>query len=289
MRVPACARMRSWSCPASTRGKISVPSPRRRDETMTDATRPGSRPRRHHGSADNASNRPARRPLARTAPEPPVVAPRGVVLAASSRPTAPAPAWSTAGRTRSWRSRRPATAARTAPAPTPCHEERRDEHREDAEHRPGAAGRRSSAVPPVAAGRSGQPRAMWVWMFSISTVASSTSTPTASARPPSVMMLIVWPVSPEPDHARQQRDRDVSITTMNALRQSRRNSRTIRPVRSAPARPFEQQALDRPGDVRRLVELDADLDVVGHDRLHSAGCALTCVRPRSASRRRPAW
>ena len=30
-------------------------------------------------------------------------------------------------------------------------------------------------------------------MFSISTVASSTRTPTASARPPSVMMLIVSP------------------------------------------------------------------------------------------------
>ena len=30
-------------------------------------------------------------------------------------------------------------------------------------------------------------------MFSISTVASSTKMPTASARPPSVMMLMVWP------------------------------------------------------------------------------------------------
>src|ERR1035438_10721570 len=32
------------------------------------------------------------------------------------------------------------------------------------------------------------PGAIWVWMFSISTVASSTRTPTASARPPSVLI-----------------------------------------------------------------------------------------------------
>ena len=53
------------------------------------------------------------------------------------------------------------------------------------------------------------PGSMCVWMFSISTVASSTSTPTASARPPSVMMLIVWPVSPEQHHGAEQRERNV--------------------------------------------------------------------------------
>ena len=35
---------------------------------------------------------------------------------------------------------------------------------------------------------------LW-WMFSISTVASSTRMPIASARPPRVMRLIVWPVN----------------------------------------------------------------------------------------------
>ena len=35
------------------------------------------------------------------------------------------------------------------------------------------------------------PRARCVWMFSMATVASSTRMPTASARPPSVMTLIV--------------------------------------------------------------------------------------------------
>ena len=53
------------------------------------------------------------------------------------------------------------------------------------------------------------PGSICVWMFSISTVASSTSTPTASARPPSVMMLMVWPVGPEQHHGAEQRERDI--------------------------------------------------------------------------------
>ena len=53
------------------------------------------------------------------------------------------------------------------------------------------------------------PGSICVWMFSISTVASSTSTPTASARPPSVMMLMVCPVAHKQDHRAQQRERNV--------------------------------------------------------------------------------
>ncbi len=53
------------------------------------------------------------------------------------------------------------------------------------------------------------PGSICVWMFSISTVASSTSTPTASASPPSVMMLMVWPVAHSRTTARQQRERNV--------------------------------------------------------------------------------
>ncbi len=40
---------------------------------------------------------------------------------------------------------------------------------------------------------SGLPIIRLRWMFSTSTVASSTSMPMASASPPSVMMLMVWP------------------------------------------------------------------------------------------------
>ena len=45
-------------------------------------------------------------------------------------------------------------------------------------------------------------------MFSMVTVASSTRMPTASARPPRVMMLSVWPVAQSADQRRQHRQRD---------------------------------------------------------------------------------
>ena len=50
-----------------------------------------------------------------------------------------------------------------------------------------------SAVASLAARARLRPSARRVWMFSIATVASSTRMPTASANPPRVMMLIVWP------------------------------------------------------------------------------------------------
>ena len=94
-----------------------------------------------------------------------------------------------------------------------------------------------------------------VWMFSIETVASSTSTPTASARPPSVMMLIVCPVAQNAMTAANSAN-GMFITTISALRQSRKNSNTTSPVRSAPinnrSRSTDRSAADtfRTGPVR---------------------------------------
>ena len=69
-------------------------------------------------------------------------------------------------------------------------------------------------------------------MFSMVTVASSTRIPTASASPPSVMMLIV-----SPSAARQaieaRMDSGMEMKMMRVLRQLPRNSRIIRPVRQA--------------------------------------------------------
>ncbi len=80
------------------------------------------------------------------------------------------------------------------------------------------------------------PGSIWVWMFSISTVASSTRTPTASARPPSVMMLMVWPVAQSRTTAASSAN-GIFMTTISALRQSRRKISTIRPVSAAPSSP----------------------------------------------------
>ncbi len=70
------------------------------------------------------------------------------------------------------------------------------------------------------------------WMFSISTVASSTRMPTASASPPSVMMLIV---SPRALITQMETRIESGIETamMMVLRQLPRNSRIMAAVRQA--------------------------------------------------------
>jgi len=73
-------------------------------------------------------------------------------------------------------------------------------------------------------------------MFSISTVASSTRMPTASARPPSVITLSVWPIALRiASDARIESGIDV-ITT-RVLRQLPRKRRIMRPVRQAAIAP----------------------------------------------------
>src|SRR5581483_4829753 len=72
-------------------------------------------------------------------------------------------------------------------------------------------------------------RSICVWMFSTSTVGSSTRMPTASASPPSVMRLSVWPVSQSETTAPRSAS-GIFRTTTKTLRQSRRNRSTIKPV-----------------------------------------------------------
>jgi len=69
-------------------------------------------------------------------------------------------------------------------------------------------------------------------MFSIVTVASSTRIPTASASPPSVMILMVSPSAAR--QAMEARiDSGMETKIMRVLRQLPRNSRIINPVRHA--------------------------------------------------------
>ena len=69
-------------------------------------------------------------------------------------------------------------------------------------------------------------------MFSIVTVASSTRIPTASARPPSVMMLMVCP-SACSAISEDRIDSGIEIAMMQVLRQLPRNSRIIAAVSAA--------------------------------------------------------
>jgi hypothetical protein len=69
-------------------------------------------------------------------------------------------------------------------------------------------------------------------MFSIATVASSTRMPTASASPPSVMMLIVWP-SADSAISEVSTASGIEIAMISVARQLPRNSRIIIAVSAA--------------------------------------------------------
>ena len=66
----------------------------------------------------------------------------------------------------------------------------------------------TSRVPSRIATVSGLPSVRLRWMFSIVTVALSTSRPIASASPPRVIRLIVLPGQEQPDQAGEDRQRD---------------------------------------------------------------------------------
>ena len=87
-------------------------------------------------------------------------------------------------------------------------------------------------APSSTARTSGFFMAMLRCVFSISTVASSTRMPTASAMPPSVITLMVWPVilSTISD---TRMESGMEMQTIRVLRQLPRNIRIIRPVRMA--------------------------------------------------------
>ncbi len=87
-------------------------------------------------------------------------------------------------------------------------------------------------APSMIACRISFPCAMLRLTFSIPTVASSTRMPTASASPPSVITLSVWPsaASPMIEHRMAS---GIDVAMMSVLRQLPRKSRIMRAVRHA--------------------------------------------------------
>ena len=94
------------------------------------------------------------------------------------------------------------------------------------------AGTAISAAPCRIASYSGWPSSRKRSMFSIVTVASSTRMPTASARPPRVMMLIVWP-SALRTAIELRIESGIETAMISVLRQLPRKSRIISAVRHA--------------------------------------------------------
>ena len=74
------------------------------------------------------------------------------------------------------------------------------------------------------------------WVFSSSTVASSTRMPTARAMPPSVMMLSDWP-SAHRTMMDVRIDSGIDVATMSVLRHEPRKSRIMRAVSPAAMAP----------------------------------------------------
>ena len=74
------------------------------------------------------------------------------------------------------------------------------------------------------------------WVFSIVTVELSTRMPTASASPPSVMVLSVWPMKYRTT-IDVRIDRGIEIMTIRVDRHDPRNSRIISPVSPAAIAP----------------------------------------------------
>jgi len=98
------------------------------------------------------------------------------------------------------------------------------------------AGVATSAAPSRMARRSGLPSSICRWLFSISTVASSTRMPTARAMPPSVITFSDWCriLSMMID---VRIDSGIDVITMTVLRHDPRNSRIITAVRPAAMAP----------------------------------------------------
>src|SRR5580704_9948539 len=95
-----------------------------------------------------------------------------------------------------------------------------------------SAGNAIWAAPSRIASRVGFCSPMWRWTFSIVTVASSTSRPTASANPPRLMMLMVWPRALR-TAMEAKMDNGIEIAMITVLRQSPKKTRIISAVSRA--------------------------------------------------------
>ena len=102
--------------------------------------------------------------------------------------------------------------------------------------------------------------------FSISTVASSTRMPTASARPPSVIVLSVCPIA-ENTMTDTRIDSGMETTMTSVERHEPRKSRIIRPGQRGGDQRLAEHAVQRRAHEHRLVEQRRDLQIRRQRRL----------------------
>ena len=115
----------------------------------------------------------------------------------------------------------------------------------DAEQRDEGRRARSAARRRGSRWRTSLPCSRCQLMFSMVTVASSTRMPTASARPPSVMMFSVWPTA-ESAAIEARIASGIEVAMITVERQLPRNSRIIRLVSAAAITPSLHHARRSP-------------------------------------------
>ena len=89
--------------------------------------------------------------------------------------------------------------------------------------------------------------------------------PTAKARPPSVIRLIVLTRQPKPNHGRHQGERNIQHDDQHAspIAQEEEHHQSGQP---GSEQPLDRQTADGARDIWGLIELEADLNVVGQAR-----------------------
>ena len=107
-------------------------------------------------------------------------------------------------------------------------------------------------APSSTARTSGFRMAMFRCVFSISTVASSTRMPTASAKPPSVITLIVWPSRLRMD-SEVRMESGIEIQTIKVLRQTSQKQQDHQAGKSRRNECFAHNALNGGAHENRLI------------------------------------
>ena len=125
-------------------------------------------------------------------------------------------------------------------------------------------------APSSTARTSGFRMAMLRCVFSISTVASSTRMPTASARPPSVITLMVCP-SRLRMQSEARIESGIEMQTISVLRQLPRNSRIISAGQAGGDQGFAHHALNGGADEDRLIGQRGHLQLRRNVGENSAG------------------
>ena len=130
------------------------------------------------------------------------------------------------------------------------------------------------------------PSDRWRCVFSSTTMASSTSGPMARARPPSVMALMVLPVTYRPMMRAEDRQRDRHAWRSASSASCPGRSGSSADTSRAPMTPSWIRLADGLADVDRLVHDEIELDVVPsdlQDRFHVRDVASTPSTTASAA------